>query len=110
MKIPLPVLACALVLSAQNNPAVERKHISVPIENSAQPFGAAASEIERGSDYPSVIHLKGDVEVRMPVCIAAGPGAVQRCAGDIVLHADEIDLHEQSGQIDARGAVTVKRQ
>jgi len=66
-------------------------------------------EIDRGVQYPSVIHLKGDVEIRMPVCVATGPGTKQHCAGEIVFRADEADLHEDTGQIEAKGAVSVTR-
>ena len=109
MKTSLTALVCAVVLSAQNYPASERKHLSVPIASSAQPLAVAAIEIDRGVQYPSVIHLKGDVEIRMPVCIATGPGTEQHCAGEIVFRADEADLHEDTGQIEAKGAVRVTR-
>jgi len=105
VKLTLTVLACAIALTAQD--ALDRKHLSVPVASSAQPFIATASHIDRGAQYPSVVHLKGDVEIRMPVCVATGPGSVQHCAGEIVLHADEVDLHEQTGQFEARGAVRV---
>lgn len=110
MKMLLIALVCAVSLSAQNNPAAERKHVSAPIANSVRPLLAAAAEIDREGGYPSVIHLKGDVEIRIPVCVATGPGTVQHCAGEIVFHADEADLHEDTGQIDAKGAVRVMRQ
>ena len=109
MKMSLVALVCAVVLSAQNYPPGERKHLSVPIAGSAQPLAVAATEIERGAQYPSVIHLKGDVEIRMPVCVATGRGSVQHCAGEIVFRADEVDLHEETGQIEAKGAVRVTR-
>ncbi|HEY1337275.1 MAG TPA: hypothetical protein VGF59_07180 [Bryobacteraceae bacterium] len=110
MKMSLVAVLCAVSLSAQTNPGAERKHLSVPIASSAQPLLVAATEIDRGVPYPSVIHLKGDVEVRMPVCVATGPGTIQHCAGEIVFRADEANLHEDTGQIEAKGAVRVTRQ
>ena len=101
---------CAVMLGAQDYPAGERKHLSVPIASSAKPLAVAAAEIERDGSYPSVIHLKGDVEIRMPVCVATGPGGtVQHCAGEIVFRADEADLHEDTGQIDGKGELRVTR-
>jgi lipopolysaccharide assembly outer membrane protein LptD (OstA) len=105
----LTALACAVLLAAQNFPAGEPKHLSVPVGSSAQPFVLAAIEIDRGVQYPSVVHLKGDVVIRMPVCVVTGPGTVQHCAGEIIFRADEADLHEDTGQIEARGAVRVDR-
>lgn len=109
MKMWLTALVCAVLLAAQNYPAGERKHLSVPIPSSAQPLVVAAIEIDREGQYPSVVHLKGDVEIRIPVCIVTGPGTVQRCAGEIIFRADEADLHEDTGQIESKGAVSVIR-
>jgi len=109
VKMWFTALVCAVVLAAQNYPAGERKHLSVPIASSAQPLVVAAMEMERGVHYPSVIHLRGDVEIRMPVCVVTGPGTVQHCAGEIVFRADEADLNEDTGQIEAKGAVRVTR-
>jgi len=73
-------------------------------------LAVAAIQIEReGVHYPSVVHLKGAVEIRMPVCVVTGPGTVQHCAGEIVFHADEADLHEDTGQIEAKGAARITR-
>ncbi len=110
VKIALTALVCAAALSAQNYAAEERKHLTVPVAGSAQPFLVAATEMDRGVSYPSVIHLKGDVEIRMPVCVVTGPGSVQHCTGEIVFHADEAEVHEETGQIEAKGAVRVTRQ
>jgi hypothetical protein len=97
------------VLSAQSYPAGEPKHLTVPIASSAQPLAVTAIDIDRGVEYPSVIHLKGDVEIRMPVCVVTGPGNLQHCAGEIVLRAEEASLDEDTGQIETKGAVRVAR-
>ncbi|HYM13108.1 MAG TPA: hypothetical protein VEU62_20375 [Bryobacterales bacterium] len=52
----------------------------------------SALSIERGVPYPSVIHLKGDVEIRRR---------------GMILRADEADYHEDSGEVGARGHVRV---
>ena len=57
-----------------------------------------------------MIHLKGSVEIRTPVCTESGANHAHTCAGYIVLRAEEADLHEDSGQIDARGKVTVTQE
>lgn len=110
MKLPLAALAvCALVLTAQDRPA-ELKHLSVPTATSVRPVEVAALEVVRELPYPSVIHLKGSVEIKTPVCLVTGPGTAQSCAGYVVLHADQADLHEDSGQIEASGSVRVTRE
>jgi len=70
----------------------------------------AALEIERGAEYPTVVHMKGSVEIRMRVCVVTGPGNTQACAGYMVMRADAADYHEDSGQIEARGNVTFTRE
>ena len=102
-------LLCAAVLCGQSYPTGQLKHLSVPIASNAQPLVVAALEIDRGVQYPSIIHLKGDVEIRMPVCVVTGPGTAQHCAGEIVFRADEANLHEDTGQIEAKGIVKVTR-
>ena len=110
MKMSIAALVFTVAVSAQDFPVGQLKHISVPIAKSAQPLAVAAIQIEReGVHYPSVVHLKGAVEIRMPVCVVTGPGAVQHCAGEIVFHADEADLHEDTGQIEAKGAARITR-
>lgn len=52
----------------------------------------AALNIERGVSYPSVVHLKGRVEIR---------------ANGYILHADEADYDENTGEVEARGTVRV---
>jgi hypothetical protein len=111
MKMSVAVLLFAHAVNAQDYPAGQLKHLSVPVAGSVQPLAVAATEISReGVQYPSVIHLKGNVEIKMPVCVSIGPGSAQRCTGKIVFRADEADLHEESGQIDAKGSVRVTRE
>jgi hypothetical protein len=111
MKLPLALLfVCALTFGAQDNPVDQRKHLSVPTATSVRPLSVAAAQIERGGHYPSIIHLKGDVEIRTPVCVAGGPGTALACAGYVVLRADAADLHEGSGTVEASGNVRVTRE
>jgi hypothetical protein len=109
MKISIAALMCTLAVNAQNYPTGQLKHISVPVASSAQPLSVAAMEIDRELQYPSVIHLKGAVEIKMPICVVTRPETVQNCAGEIVFRADEADLHEDTGQIEAKGGARITR-
>src|SRR5437764_8373051 len=104
------IAACTFALAAQDYPAGELKRLSVPTKTNVQPLSAAALNIEREGEYPAIVHLKGSVEIKTPVCLVTGSGNVETCAGYVVLRADEADLHEDSGQIDARGNVKLTRE
>ena len=104
------IAVCTLTLTAQDYQAGQLKRLSVPTTTSVRPIAVAALDIERGHAYPSIIHLKGSVEIKTPVCVKAGQGSALYCAGYIVLHADEAEFHEDSGQIEARGNVKVTRE
>jgi lipopolysaccharide assembly outer membrane protein LptD (OstA) len=52
----------------------------------------SAVNIERDLPYPSVIHLKGTVEIK---------------TNGFILRADEADYDEKTGEVEARGAVKV---
>jgi len=90
-----------LALWAQT-PTPEVKHLVVPTAD-AVPIWVSA--LDRGSPYPSIVHLKGSVEIRQRVCIRSGPGNALACSGYSVLRADEADLQEDTGAVDARGSV-----
>ena len=99
----LLVAACALAclpLAAQ-----ELKHLVVPTVNGIRPVDLSALSIERGAQYPSVIELKGNVEVRTPICFREKDA--MSCIGESILHADEAVFHEDTGEVEARGKVTV---
>ena len=68
---------------------------------------ALARSIEHGAEYPAVIHLKGDVEIRTRQCFPTGKGTETKCYGDTIVRAYEADYHEDSGEIEARGNVRV---
>ena len=52
----------------------------------------AADSIERGAQYPSVIQLQGNVQIKMR---------------GMILRADQAAFHEDSGEIDASGNVHI---
>lgn len=111
VKWTIPVLvACSLTSIAQEYPASQLKHLSVPTTTNPKPLAVAALEIERGFPYPSVIHLKGAVEIRTPVCVPTGVGSALSCAGYLVVRADAADLREETGEIETHGHVTITRE
>jgi lipopolysaccharide assembly outer membrane protein LptD (OstA) len=111
MKWFLAALALsALSLTAQTYPPGQLKRLTVPTRTSLSPLSVSALEIEREGEYPAIIHLKGSVEIKTPVCVKGVPGNALFCAGYVVLHADQADFHEDSGQTEAQGNVTVTRE
>ena len=109
-RLPGAFAICILTLTAQDYPAGQMKRLTVPTKTNVNPISVAALAIEREGDYPAIIHLKGSVEIKTPVCVKPGQGSVLHCDGYIVLHADQADFHEASGQVEARGNVTVTRE
>jgi lipopolysaccharide assembly outer membrane protein LptD (OstA) len=104
------LLVCALGYAAQDNPSDQRKHISVPTTTNERPVQVRAAEIEHQAQYPSVLHLKGNVEIRTPMCVATGPGTALACDGYVVVRADRADVHEDTGEIEATGNVRITRE
>lgn len=100
MRIVAATAFCVLALFAQDEP----KHLAVAGSREL-PMTVKADQIERGASYPSTIHLKGNVEVRTGVCVRTEPGHSLSCNGYTVLRADEADVDEDSGAVEARGHV-----
>ena len=105
----LCVLASAfLTLAMGQDAAPELKHVIVPQPHGGRSVYLTALNIERGVEYPTVVKLSGSVEIKTPVCLPARKkGANMVCDGDMVVHADEAQFHEDTGQIEAHGNVTV---
>ena len=107
MKFVVCTVAFLTLAIGQVNPP-EMKHIVIPQPNGSRDVSLAAQQIERGVEYPTVVRLNGNVEIKTPVCIPSPKkGANMLCDGDMVLHADRAEFHEDTGQIDAHGDVTV---
>jgi hypothetical protein len=87
--------------------AQEQKHMMTVAANGEWPTTLTAFEIERFGQYPSAVHLKGAVEIKSPVCFRVGKSNELQCDGEMILRVDEATFHEDSGQIEARGAITV---
>ena len=115
MKLLVGGFACvwmfALALAGAAGQQNDVKHVIIPTPDRARPVQLSALNVERGAEYPSVVELKGNVEIRMPVCVhTEKPGSkrmVLACNGETVLRADEASYHEDTGQVEARGNVTV---
>jgi hypothetical protein len=103
-------LCLAFAFAISTLAAQEIKHVVVPIDSSERAVLASALEVVRDLPYNGVIHLKGSVEIKMPVCIKIGPNNAKQCEGYVILRAEEADVHADSGKIDARGNVTVTRE
>ena len=93
--------------NAWGQEAAERKTVTLPVVNQKFPSTASALHIERGMEYPGVVKLTGNVEVRTPVCLPMGKKGATVCDGYTIVHADEAVFHEDTGRIDAHGNVTV---
>ena len=102
---PLLVMAAATLAAF----AQDVKHLTVaPLGGSGSgPVSVSARSIERGPEYPSVIRLKGDVEIRTPVCFPTGKGAGTVCYGETIVRAGEAEYDERTGEVKAHGNVTV---
>jgi hypothetical protein len=98
--------AALLMQAAGQDTPSEQKHVIVPM-NGNRGVKLSAISIERGASYPSVVTLKGDVEIRTPVCLPVGKKGSTVCDGEMIVHADEATFHEDTGEIEARGAVMV---
>jgi hypothetical protein len=85
----------------------ELKHVTAAPLNARRPVSLTALEIERGVEYPSVVTLRGNVEIRTPVCVPTGKDGAMVCEGEMVVRADEAEFDEATGQIQAHGNVTV---
>jgi lipopolysaccharide assembly outer membrane protein LptD (OstA) len=71
----------------------ELEHVTlVSKQGKRGPVIASALEVVKGADYPSVAHLKGNVEIR---------------ANGFILRAEQADYDEQTGEIKANGNVSV---
>ena len=77
----LCLVTALLPLAAAQDQAdqqAQQKHLTVAPVNSVRPVLLSALSIERGADYPSLVELKGDVEIRTPVCITTSKTVSQK--------------------------------
>jgi hypothetical protein len=107
----LPLLAAAMIFSfgaiCQDNQSAEMKYLTVPPLKGPWTVRVSALNIEHGVEYPTVIRLKGNVEIKTPVCVTVGEKKELVCDGYMILHADEATFDEATGAIEAHGNVSV---
>ena len=106
----IAICACGVlvpVARSQDEPTL--KHLTVVTAQSGPNASMAALSIVRvGEPSHSVIHLRGNVEIRIPFCVSQGaPRPV--CNGYLVIRADQADFHEDTGEIDSIANATVTR-
>lgn len=63
-----------------------------------------ADNINRGLHYPSVVELKGNVQIIVKIVAQHNPLSLLI----MEVRADEVDYHEDTGEIEARGNVRVR--
>jgi hypothetical protein len=110
MRLPVFLVATLLSLPAvwgQEGGSAEMKYLTVPPLEGPWTVRVAALSIEHGLEHPTVIRLKGNVEIRTPVCVTVGEKKELVCEGYMVLHADEATFDEATGAIEAHGNVSV---
>jgi lipopolysaccharide assembly outer membrane protein LptD (OstA) len=68
---------------------------------------ALSAERDVSDSGAKILHLTGDVEVRMITCGPDAKGVVVCDRGSMVMHADSVDFNEKTGEIQASGNVHV---
>ena len=109
MRLVALIVTMGLAALAQENPEPVKYVMVAPKSGTTNGQATvSARSIERGVGYPSVIRLKGDVEIRTPVCFKSGKSTDERvCYGYTTIRADEAEYDEATGEIQAQGKVTV---
>jgi len=104
----MTLLLCIIAVptTAQENTA-ELKYFTAAPLNGSRPVSLIALSIEHSLDYPRVISMKGRVEIKAPVCLPVGKKGASVCDGEMIVHADEAEFHEDTGEIQARGNVRI---
>jgi hypothetical protein len=109
------LLAVAVVLMlvtmqwtrAQDKQEPQLKHLTASPANFVRPAFLTALSIERGVEYPSLVRLKGSVEIKTPVCLPVGNNSALVCDGEMIIRADAAEFDEGTGEIEAHGHVHI---
>jgi hypothetical protein len=83
------------------------KHVLIATAQSRASV-AALSIVRVGEPSHSLIHLKGNVEIKVPFCVSLGARRPV-CDGYMVIHADQADFQEDTGEITNMGNATMTR-
>jgi lipopolysaccharide assembly outer membrane protein LptD (OstA) len=109
--LPLVLVACQFAVVAPQAFCNEnRLHLTefLPEANPGRLVVTASTVTRDVSDSGAkIVHLRGDVEVRMITCGPDGKGVVVCDRGAMVMHADSVDFNEKTGEIQATGNVHV---
>jgi hypothetical protein len=100
-------LAVSLPIIMGQDTNSQQKHLLEPTPNGGSLVRLSALHIQRGLPYPSIVEMKGNVEIETPVCLPAGEEGKVICDGHMIVHADEAKFHEDTGEIEATGNVVV---
>ena len=106
-RVALLLAFVSLTAVSQQKQSGEGKFVVVPTMAGSRPVTVAALNISRGAQYPSSVHLSGDVEIKTPVCLPVGRNDRLICDGTMIVRADDAVLHEDTGEIEAYGNVIV---
>jgi lipopolysaccharide assembly outer membrane protein LptD (OstA) len=103
--------AFAVRATCQDNQGLpERLHLTISIpESHGGRVALTALSIQQdlsNKATESIVHSKGNVELRMTTCAPSGKD-IFACEAAMVLRADEVDYNETTGEIDARGNVRI---
>ena len=94
MKLLIAVGIMAQLVSARQTQKLNLKVGSATIQ---------AESIERPVQFPSIIRLKGNIQIDTKIIAQHAPVSLLI----MVVRADEADYHEDTGEIEARGSVQV---
>ncbi len=104
----ITLLLCLIaVLTAAQEKTDELKHFIAISLNGSRPVSLTALNIEHSVHYPGLISMKGQVEIKTPVCLPVGKKEALVCDGEMIVRADEAEFHEDSGEILAHGNVQI---
>jgi lipopolysaccharide assembly outer membrane protein LptD (OstA) len=87
------VAICVSNVAGQTATGAIKHVVLVSTQGTRGPVFASARNVVKGVPYPSIAHLKGDVEIR---------------ANGFVLNAEQADYDEQTGEIKASGNVSIR--
>jgi lipopolysaccharide assembly outer membrane protein LptD (OstA) len=106
LALTIAMLSTFASLAICQEKAPEQLHLSIGAPGGRVALTAFSIQRDLSSEATApIIQLKGNVEIRMVACLPTGKDDAVVCEATMVLHADEADYNEKSGEIDARGNV-----
>jgi lipopolysaccharide assembly outer membrane protein LptD (OstA) len=109
--LTLVLIACQFVIAAPQAICQEtRLHLTRFFPESSPgrvELTASSAKRDVSGSGATILHLSGDVEMRMITCRPGQDRAIVCDQGSMVLHADTVDYNEKTGEIQASGNVHV---